>query len=80
MICPFCSKEMKSGTLTFDGRTRLRWIPDDEDRSRSERFWNALGGVGALVAGEYSIWGAGKVKSDYCPSCKKMIFETDIVK
>lgn len=80
MICPFCDREMKSGTIHFDGRARMRWFADDESKSRSDRFWDSLGGVGELTGAEYNWAGDGKFKSDYCPSCKKMVFETDILK
>ena len=80
MICPFCGEEMKAGTIHFDGRSRIRWYADDENKSGADRFWDFLGGVGEMTGAEYNWGGAGKFKSDYCPTCKKMIIETDIVK
>lgn len=80
MTCPYCSKEMIPGTIRFDGRSRMRWHADDDTKSRSDRFWDSLGGVGELTGVKYNWGGTGTIKCDYCPGCKKMIFETDITK
>lgn len=80
MKCPFCAGEMQSGIIKFDGRAPLRWISEDTPKSGLDRFWDALGGVGTLTAGQCSIWGAGELQADYCVTCKKMIFETNITK
>ena len=81
MNCPFCAGQMQSGVLRYDGKAALRWIPGDTPKSAADRFWDALGGVGMLTAG-HGTWGfgTGKIQADYCAACKKMIFETDIVK
>ena len=44
-----------------------------------DQFCNALGGIGQLTAAQVN-WAKGKIPGDYCPSCKKMIIETDIVR
>lgn len=81
MNCPYCAGEMQSGTIRFDGRFHIRWFPDGQVKTRSDRFWDALGGVGGLTAAQYNWSGVlGSISSDYCPTCKKMIFETDIEK
>lgn len=80
MKCPYCGSEMQSGIIKFDGRAPLRWVPEDTPKSGLDRFWDVLGGVGILTAGQQSPWGAGKLRTDYCVTCRKMIFETDITK
>jgi len=80
MTCPYCNTEMQPGTIHFDGRSRMRWRADDDNKSRSDRFWDSLGGVGELTEVKYNWGGAGTIKSNYCPACKIMIFETDITK
>lgn len=78
MKCPFCGGEMQAGTISFDGRTKLFWLPDGENKSSVQRFLDAIGGIGSLTAGETDFWSRGRLKSDYCPDCRKMIFDTDI--
>lgn len=79
MACPFCGREMTRGSIRFGGRASLRWLPEGAEKSLSDRFWDALGGVGTLTAGRCSTRGTGTLPADYCPSCRKMILETDIV-
>lgn len=79
MKCPYCGNEMHSGLLrTY--REPARWIPSAEEKSRLERFWDSLGGVGGLTAEQRNSWSGGKIPASFCPQCKKMIIETDIVK
>ena len=74
MKCPFCSKEMKKGILSGDGRSKIFWIPENETLSIIDR----MSGKGMIDA-EYS-WAKFKILSDYCDICKKMIFSTDLGK
>lgn len=76
MNCPFCGKEMTAGTLTCsDGRGRVIWEAADKKLS----FLDKLGGKGALKGGEFHPLSGVTIKADYCPFCKKMIFDTEIV-
>ena len=77
MNCPFWSSEMQSGSIRFDGRSRIKWKPDN---GQPVSFWDSLGGAGRLTEAEYDFWGNGSIKGDFCPSCKKLIIDTDIQK
>ena len=75
MKCPFCGKEMAAGTLTCsDGRGKIIWEAADKKLS----FLDKLGGKGALKCWEFHPFSGYTIKADYCPSCKKMIFDTEI--
>lgn len=80
MNCPYCSKVMQAGLIRFDGRSLMRWIPQDASRSRSQTFWDALGGVGELTAAQCNPFSHGKLPGHFCPSCKKLIIDTDVTK
>lgn len=80
MNCPWCGGKMRPGILHFDGRGPIRWIPEDERKSASDRLWDSLGGVGSLTAQKRNGWGTGKLAAPFCPSCKKMVIDTDIEK
>ena len=77
MKCPYCNEQMVHGIIRYDSRSALRWHADGE--TAWDQFCNALGGIGQLTAAQV-IWAKGKIPGDYCPSCKKMIIETDIVR
>lgn len=77
MKCPFCGGDMQPGIIKYNSNMPLRWIPENTPKSGLDRFWDVLGGIGILTAGQRS---KGKLKSDFCPACKRMIFETDITK
>lgn len=78
MQCPFCGKQMQSGVIRYDSRSGLRWSAGAEKICGWDKFWNSLGGIGQLTAAQENGWTVGKVPGEYCPSCKKMIIETDI--
>ena len=73
MICPFCNKEMQSGILSGDGRSALTWKAGEKKTGGFDRFL----GIGKLTAAKHTLT-TFTIETDYCPSCKKMIFETDI--
>lgn len=74
MNCPFCNNEMITGVMSGDGRARISWQPNGEKLGLMEK----LCGKGAVDA-KYTL-GTFKIDTEYCPSCKKMIFDTDIGK
>ena len=80
MNCPYCSGDMQAGVIKFDGRSLMRWIPETETKSRSQAFWDTLGGVGGLTAAKCDPFAGGKMPSHFCPSCKKLIIDTDVTK
>lgn len=75
MKCPFCGGEMQEGSLSGDGRSRVRWEADNEEKAGL--LEKALG-KGAVSA-EYSL-SKFKMRGSYCPACKKMILDADIEK
>ncbi len=77
MKCPFCGGDMCAGIIRYDTRVPMRFESKDTPKSALDRFWDALGGIGILTATQHSNL---KLEADYCPTCRKMIFETDITR
>lgn len=75
MKCPFCEREMVAGTLSGDGRSPVLW----EMEGKKLGVLDKLGGKGALKDVEYHPLSGFTIKADYCPYCKKMMFDTEIV-
>lgn len=75
MTCPFCQEEMATGVLTGDGRSKVFWEPEEKKLGVMDRMF----GNGALSSATYAF-STFKIKANYCPRCKKMIIDTDIVK
>ena len=73
MTCPFCGKEMTHGFISGDGRSGVYWNEGDTKRTLTDK----LVGIGKLTAAKYTL-ATFRIESDYCPACKKMIFDTDI--
>ena len=73
MKCPFCDKEMTKGFISGDGRSGVYWNEGAEKRSVADK----IVGVGKITAAKHSLT-QFKIEADYCPACKKMIFDTDI--
>ncbi len=72
MKCPFCEKEMKKGILSSNDRCKIYWEPENEKLGMMDRI------VGkGIVEADYSL-AKFKIKADYCETCKKMIFSTNI--
>ena len=80
MKCPYCNKQMVHGFIRYDSRSGLRWHADGDTSSKWDKFCDALGGIGQLTAALEDNWAKGNIPGDYCPGCKKMLIETDIVR
>ena len=76
MLCPYCNQEMTDGTLSCDGRSSLLFSRGDKRMPFSEM----LGGTGRLTAAQHRFWQGIVVKANFCPKCKKIIIDTDVVK
>lgn len=74
MKCPYCEKEMQPGVMSGDGRSKVYWEPVNMKLG----FMDKLVGKGQVDA-EYSLT-KFSIKTEYCASCKKMIFDTGIAK
>ena len=74
MTCPFCRGQMRAGTMLADTRKRAGWYPDDAPLGKLDLFFGTYPRLTAAKHGFNYL----RVKSDYCPRCKKMIFDTDI--
>lgn len=76
MQCPYCHQEMQAGTIAGDGRGgKLYWQLEGEKAS----FFDKLSGTRQIEAAKYTL-ASFTIEANYCPACKKMIFETDISK
>lgn len=73
MDCPYCDREMDKGILSGDGRSNVRW----KSGSKKAGFMDTLCDSGRVTAAKHTL-AAFTIESYYCPSCKKMIFDTDI--
>ena len=73
MKCPFCEQEMIAGEMSGDGRSRVYWEAYGDKLGLADK----IAGKGRIGSVQYSI-GKFKLQSQYCPNCKKMIFDTDI--
>ena len=76
MNCPYCGGPMEHGEITGDGRGKVRWVPEGELPTKLDRFFadpyrRRLTGATYKM---FCFW----IQSDYCPKCRKMIFDTDI--
>ena len=72
MKCPFCEGEMKKGVMSGDGRSKVFWEPENEKLGLMDKI------VGkGIIDADYSLT-KFKIQSDYCQTCKKMIFTTNI--
>lgn len=75
MNCPFCGKAMEHGEIVGDGRTKIRWEPEGLYPTRLDKIF-ADPWHGRLTGAVYQ---AGvRITADFCPTCKKMVFDTDI--
>lgn len=75
MKCPFCGQEMHKGIISGDGRSGVYWKKGD----KKSNFMDKLGRTGKIEAVKYTL-ATFSIEADYCVTCKKMIFETDISK
>lgn len=75
MNCPWCEREMQSGVITGDGRSRIRFQPDGVKYT----FGDLLCGTGVLTAAVIKFMTAN-VPAHYCDRCGKMVIETKVAK
>ncbi len=75
MKCPYCNDEMKKGTITGDGRAKVKWVPEGDKIGAGDLFTEK----GVLSAPTYSM-SKFKMSSFYCERCKKMMFDTEVKK
>lgn len=84
MKCPFCGGEMQSGQIT--GGKVLRFAPPAqppknlqrigaEDNGKLVRNAGFSGEILDVPYSGLSLW----IPAEYCRSCKKMIFDADII-
>ncbi len=76
MTCPYCGSEMRHGEITADS-TIIRWIEGGTPKSKAAKFFSTGFAGKLLQVPHYALrpW----IPADFCPKCKKMIFETDIL-
>lgn len=65
---------MQSGCIKGDSRSSVLWIEKDSKKY----FWDKLIDRYLITAAKHTLW-SFTIEADYCPKCKKMIFDTDIV-
>ncbi len=73
MKCPYCNNEMIAGILSGDGRSNVTFKPGEKKTGGFDR----LLGIGKVTAAKHTL-ATFTIDADYCPVCKKMIFDTDI--
>ncbi len=67
MKCPYCKREMTAGTLSGHGGSMLKFTPQNAPRS----FF----GSGKVIRNARYDLSRFEIKSNYCESCQKMIFD-----
>lgn len=73
MKCPYCEQEMIAGIMSGDGRSRVFWETSEDKLGLMDK----VVGKGMVESVSYSL-AKFKLKTNYCPACKKMIFDTNI--
>ncbi len=76
MKCPFCDKKMIKGTITGDGRTKVRFVAENEKIDALDRAFTEKGVISAT---KYTLT-KFSISSYFCDNCQKMIIDTDIQK
>lgn len=76
MTCPYCGSEMRHGEITADS-TIVRWIEGREPQSKLRKFFTlpTKGKLLKIPHFAFTPW----IPADFCPKCRKMIFETEII-
>ena len=74
MICPYCRGEMRAGQLIADTRQPLGFCPDDAPPGKLDMFFGTFPRLSGVKHGFSYL----RIRSDYCPRCKKMIIDTNI--
>lgn len=75
MNCPYCSKEMTPGEILGDPRSSVRFQPEGVKYT----FGDTLCGIGKLTAAR-NKFSAFHIPANYCPSCRKLIIDTEVAK
>lgn len=75
MICPYCNQEMQKGIISGYRRGDICWKAGD----KCTAFWERVSDDGRITAAKLGL-GVFKITAYYCEQCKKMIFDTDIIK
>lgn len=78
MICPFCGGEMQHGKFLFDGRTKSGWLEDTKKYSKLNIFPGQYKTLSSVhLSSPLPV--LANMEGDFCPKCKKMIFDTNII-
>ncbi len=67
MQCPYCKKEMVSGSLLGD-EYRLKWLPEDK------KLLLGIWATGAVPIGSGGTLTRANVPAYFCKDCHKIIF------
>lgn len=70
MKCPYCSKEMKLGSI--DVYDTLSWTPKGESRKGITKYSVAKNGI---ILSKYYLLSAASKESYFCPDCQKIIID-----
>lgn len=70
MLCPYCKREMTTGTLSGSGSSMLKFTPQDAPRT--------LLGSGKVIKNAKYDFSRFEIKSYFCENCCKMIFDAKI--
>lgn len=70
-----CDQEMQGGIISGSGRSGVYWKKGD----KKANFMDILSGTGLIKAAKYTLL-SFTIEANYCETCKKVIFETDISK
>lgn len=68
MQCPYCKKEMVSGSVVGD-EYRLKWLPADK------KMLFGIFATGAIPVGTGDIALKADVPAHFCENCNKIIFK-----
>ena len=74
MLCPYCGKEMKRGIMSGDGRQGITW----KEGEKPAGFIDKLCGEGIVTVAKWKLT-QFTIEADFCPDCKKMIIDTDVL-
>ena len=75
MICPYCNKEMKLGTIEADNL--LSWTPEGE-RPKGATRWS-ISPNGIKLANFY-FFRSASIEAYYCSDCQKIILDVPSTK
>ena len=75
MTCPYCGKQMLKGILSGDGRSPVTWKQGEKMAGVIDR----IVGSGVVTAAKRTLT-MFTIETWFCPSCKKMVFDTDVTR